>query len=178
MTKANSIKILFLIISINMYAQPGWYPAKLYFNLTERTDKKIDISVDNITNKNVRFLSDDEGAIIKYDSIKRAFSYSTRKGLELRSFAIVYHNDTTFIDFPAIERMSVFIKSPIPLDGNNYSFYDVKTLDIMLANRIYDNNNIFYLNSGWQISTYRMKEENEVRLRNCIKNWYQIKIKK
>lgn len=159
------------------FAQPSWYSGTLLFNLTERPLKKNDISLDDIKSKNIRFLSFDKESIIKYDTIHKAFSYTTNKEYEVKTFAVVYQKDTIFIDFPSVKHLkAVFVKQLIPLSEKSFSFYDYKILDAMIGNHTYNKIDIFYLGYGWSIHKYEMPEERRKQLSRHME-WHVIELK-
>lgn len=174
------ILLLILLFSGKGFAQPSWYPGTLLFNLTERPLKKNDITLNDIKSKNIRFLSTDKESIIKYDTIHKAFSYTTNKGYEVKTFAVVYQKDTIFIDFPSASRQkktnAVFVKQLIPLNEKSFSFYDNKILDAMNANCAYNKIDIFYLVYGSIIHNYEMSEERRKQLSRHLK-WHNIELK-
>lgn len=183
--KRSPFYILFLILLFleKGFAQPSWYSGTLLFNLSEEpyTKTKKDITIDDFKNKTIHLLSPDEKtATLKYDTINKAFSFTTKIGYELKTFAVVHKTDTIYIDFPAVPRYNthICIKSPIPLKGKSFSFYDRKIYDAMIVNYEYNKTDIFYLCRSWQsFSSYEMEEERKEQLKKNAHSWHVIEFK-
>jgi len=154
-----------VLISQKSFAQPSTFRGTLFFNLNDNEDSYKPINIDEIENKNIRFLSYDKESIIKYDTIQKAFSFTTN-GFVNKQFAIVYEKDTIYVDYPSIDfGNSVFIKTPIPLKGKSYSFYSKKIYDAIHSNYRGKVSTIFYLCDGCQIRQYEMTDETKKQLK-------------
>ena len=117
------------------------------------------ITIDDIQKGKVQILSYDNENSIEYDTIHKAFSFRS-KGFETRSFTILYKNDTIQINYPSVRTISaVFIKSPILLNGKNYSFSNKYIYDSMHSNHYNNCFAIFNLCEGCFISEYEMPNE-------------------
>ncbi len=131
------LKFIFFItvvISQNCFAQPTPFDGTLLFNLNDDVDSYKTITPAEMETKNIRFLSYYKNSTLKYDTLNKAFSFTTT-GEERKLFAIVYKGDTIIIDYPSIKSAnSVFIKTPIPLKGKSFSFYNEYTYDAMFSN--------------------------------------------
>ena len=159
--------IFFVIIlfSQNCLAQPSSFRGTFYFNLNDDDDAYKTVTTDEIQSKNIRFLSYDKQSVLKYDTIQKAFSYTT-KGLEKKQFAIVYKKDTIYVDYPSLDfGNSVFVKTPIPLKGKSYSFFNEKSYDALHSNCRGKVLTVFYLCDGCLISRYEMIEETKKQLK-------------
>jgi hypothetical protein len=154
-----------VLISQNCFAQPSPFRGTFFFNLNDDEDKYKPITIDEIESKNIRFLSYNKESIIKYDTIQKAFSFTT-KGFENKQFAIVYEKDTIYVDYPSLDfGNSVFIKTPIPLKGKSYSFFSEKIYDAIHSNCRGKVSTIFYLCDGCLIRQYEMTDETKKQLK-------------
>lgn len=162
-----------VLICNNCFSQPSLFPGTLYFNLNDDEDLYKSITPDELKYKKIHFLSYTKQSAVKYDTIQKAFSF-TKKGLESNIFAIVYKNDTIYIDYPSMVGSSVFIKTPIPLNGKSFSFYNEVTYDALHSNHRVKGYPILYLCDGCRISQYEMPDKRKLqivkkRLTNIIK---------
>jgi|SRR5690554_4641655 len=172
MKKLFYILFLTVLISFKGFAQPTPFDGTLLFNLTEKDYPSKHLTIEELKNKNIQFLSTYPNSIIKYDTIKKAFSFTTR-GYESKGFAIAYKNDTIYISYPSLHR-DVFVKAPIPLNGKSFSFYNKFTYDAMHSNR---NIEIFNLCQGCMISQYEMSEEIIKQMEKTKRKWHVIELK-
>lgn len=158
----NKIITFLLIIILNMkgFGQPTPFKGTLLFNLTETEYTGSLIKKEEFISKKIKILSRQKDSELKYDTIHNAFSFTTN-GTELKEFAIVYNNDTIFIDYPSLPRVNeVHILMPIPLNGKSFSFSNEFTYDAMHSNANYNKFKIFYLCQGCFLSTqYEMTIE-------------------
>lgn len=156
--------LLFLILNLNGFGQPTPFRGTLLFNLTETEYTGSLIKKEEFISKKIKILSRHKDCELKYDTIHNAFSFTTN-GTECKEFAIVYKNDTVFIDYPSLPRVNaVHIMMPIPLNGKSFSFSNKFTYDAMHSNINYNNFNIFYLCQGCFLSTqYEMTIETKKR---------------
>ncbi len=176
-------KLLYLLFlafffSVKGLAQPSWYSGTLLFNFSEEPYIKPNITIDDFKNKTIQLLSSDENSTLKYDTINKAFSFTTKIGYEVKSFAVVHQKDTIFIDFPASGRhkTNVFVKTPIPLSRESFSFFDMKIIDAMIANYQYGKDNTFSLCQYCSFSQYEMEKERKEQLKKLVHLWYAIKL--
>lgn len=169
--KITYILLLTFVIQFNGFAQPQPFIGNLLFNLTENEFTGNFITADELENKNIRFLSNNPDSKLKYDTRNKAFSFTT-EGWEYKMFAILYKNDTIFIDYPSLPFVSaVFIKNAIPLNGKNFSFYNRYTYDAIHSNNYYYHIGIFNLCQGCFISEeYEMQEKtkNQIKKKHFI----------
>lgn len=168
--------ILILAFHFSGIAQPAPFKGTLLFNLTEKENTGNYLTVEDFKREKVQLLSSYKESELKYDIIQKAFSFTTI-GFEQKAFAIIYKNDTTFIDYPSLPFLgAVFVKSPIPLDGESFSFANKHTYDAIHSNEYYNDFRIFYLCQGCFMSiTYAMTEETKKHVEKYIK--YTIKLK-
>lgn len=175
-------RILYTLFTIFIFsgmgfAQPAPYKGTFLFNLTEQQYPSKLMTVDDLKNKGIRFLSFDKESVIKYDTVNNAFSI-TAKGFETKHFAIVYKNDTILIDYPSRQGVSIFVKVPIPLESSKgYSFSNEYIYDAISSNKAKYLNSIFYLCQSCFLSRYEMNEETKKRLKNSI-HWQTVELKK
>ena len=155
-----------VLISQNCFAQPSSFHGTLLFNLNDDEDTYKPITADELESKNIRFLSYDKQSVLKYDTIQKAFSFTTN-GFEIKRFAIICKKDTIYIDYPSLDfGNSVFIKTPIPLKGKSFSFFNENTYDAMHSNCRGKVSTIFYLCEGCFISKqYEMPDETKKQIR-------------
>lgn len=164
-----------ILISQNCFAQPGQFKGTLLFNLNDNTDSYKTITPSEIETKNIRFLSYYKNSVLKYDTTYKAFSFTT-SGDEVKVFAIVYKSDTILIDYPSVKLdNSVFIKTPIPLVGKSFSFYNPYIYDAMFSNYRNKISSIFYLCDGCFISK---QYEMSVKTKKLIQKKYLTTIVK
>lgn len=176
--RLNTLYIFFALIFIcgQGFAQPTPYDGTFLFNLSEQQYPSKLLTVDDLKNKNIYFLSFDKESIVKYDTLNKAFSITT-KGFETKHFAIVHENDTIIIDFPSLLGVSTFLKMPIPIESSkSYSFSNQYIYDAIHSNKNKYLNDIFYLCQGCFLSRYEMKEESVKRLKESI-HWGRIELK-
>lgn len=176
--KLNTLYIFFIIILYcgQGFAQPTPYNGTFLFNLTEQLYPRNLLTVDDLKNKDIYFLSFDKESVIKYDTMNKAFSITT-KGFETKHFAIVHKNDTIFIDYSSFLGVSTFVKMPIPLESSkSYSFSNQYIYDAIHSNKNKYLNDIFYLCQGCFLSRYEMSEEIIKILKESI-HWQRVKIK-
>ncbi len=142
-------------------AQPSPFDGTFLFNLTDDENTGKLITPDEIGSKDIRFFTFQDynkEAVLKYDTIQKAFSIRMR-GFESKLFGIIYKNDTIYIDYPSVSHeKSVYIQAPIPLKGKSYSFFNWTTYDAMYNNCKYNNLNVFYLCSWGALHNYEMAE--------------------
>lgn len=152
--------LLTLSFISNGYAQPAPFQGTLLFNLTEKENFGEFLTIEDFKSEKVRLLSYDNESELKYDTLQKAFSYTTI-GFETKQFAIIYNNDTVFINYPSLPFVgAVYVKAPIPLNGMSFSFKNKYTYDAMHSNHYFIDFRIFYLCQGCFISdTYSMTEE-------------------
>ena len=164
MIKKIITSLLVLILNLSVFGQPTPFRGTLLFNLTETEYTGNTLKKEDIISKEINLLSRHKGCEFKYDTIHKAFSFTTN-GTEYKEFAIVYKKDTVFIDFPSLPSIkAVHIKMPIPLNGKSFSFSNIFTYDAMHSNMSYNDSNIFYLCQGCFISTqYEMPIETQNR---------------
>jgi hypothetical protein len=154
-----------MLISQSGHAQPSPFQGSLFFNLNDDENAYKPLTPDEVKSKNIRFLSYNKRSVVKYDTIQKAFSFTT-EAFERKQFAIVYEKDTVYIDYPSIDfGNAVFVKTPIPLKGKSYSFYNDKTYDALHSNGRHKVSTIFYLCEGCLISRYEMTEETKKQLK-------------
>lgn len=171
--------LVFLLLSFHNkgISQPTPYNATLLFNLSEIENPYKSLTVKDLEIKGIYFLSN-QPAKLKYDTINKAFAF-TAYGYEIQNFAIIYKKDTIYIDYPSREYIkAVFIKTPIPLNGKSFAFYNKFTYDAMHSNN-YDTNN-FYLCQGCIISQYEMPEQllKKIEKFNRKRKWFVVKLEK
>lgn len=146
------------------FAQPSSYDGTFIFNLTEKEYPSKLITIEELKTKDIRFLSFNKESIVKYDTINKAFSF-TSDGFETKQFAIVHKRDTIFIDYPSVKSVSVCLNTLIPLDkSNGYSFSNENIYDAISSNKNKYFNSIFYLCQGCLLSRYKMKEATKKQL--------------
>lgn len=175
--KLNTLYIFFALILIcgQSFAQPTPYGGTFLFNLSEHQYPSKLLTVDDLKIKTFT-LSFDKESIVKYDTLNKAFSITT-KGFETKHFAIVHKNDTIFIDYPFLLGVSTFVKTPIPLESNkSYSFSNQYIYDAIHSNKNKYLNDIFYLCQGCFFSRYEMNEEMIKNLKESI-HWQRVDIK-
>ncbi len=171
------LPFLFLTFQNKVFAQPTPYYGTLFFNLSEIENPYKSLTAKDIEIKDIRFLSN-HPAKLKYDTINKALAITTY-GYEIQNFAILYKNDTIYIDYPSREYVkAVYIKTPIPLNGKNFSFYNKFTYDAMHSNGY--ETKIFNLCQGCMISQYEMSEETLKRIEkfNRKRKWFVVKLEK
>ncbi len=174
-------KVLFIFFAILLVcgrglAQPTPYKGTFLFNLTVQQYPSKLMTVDDLKNKGIRFLSFDNESVIKYDTVYNAFSI-TAKGFETKHFAIVHKNDTILIDYPSRLGISIFVKAPIPLKGSSgYSFSNEYIYDAIHSNKNKYLNSIFYLCQGCILSRYEMNDETINGLKESI-HWQSVELK-
>lgn len=176
--KNNLIIILsILIFYFNGFAQPTPFRGTLLFNLVEKENTGKFINIAEFESRNIRLLSNYEDSKFKYDTIQKAFKFTTN-GFEQKELALIYQNDTIFINYPSLRFVSaVFIKTPIPLNGKSFSFYNKNIYDAIHSNHCYDNFGIFYLCQGCFLSEYEMQENRKKQIRRKY-FMYEIKLEK
>lgn len=158
------------------FAQPAPYGGTFLFNLTEQKYSSNLLTVDDLKNKGIYFLSYAKESIVKYDIANKAFSITT-KGFETKHFAIVHENDTLFIDYPSLLGVSIFVKMPIPLENSkSYSFSNQYIYDAIHSNKNKYLNDVFYLCQGCFISRYEINEETKKGLKES-RYWQRLEIK-
>ncbi len=176
--RLNTLYIFFALIFIcgQGFAQPTPYDGTFLFNLSEQQYPSKLLTVDDLKNKNIYFLSFDKESIVKYDTLNNAFSITT-KGFETKHFAIVHENDTIIIDFPSLLGVSTFLKMPIPIESSkSYSFSNQYIYDAIHSNKNKYLNDIFYLCQGCFLSRYEMNEEIKKSLNESI-HWQRVELK-
>jgi hypothetical protein len=176
--KRNTFYIFFTFIlaSCQVIAQPTPYKGTFLFNLTEEQYSSKLLTLDDLKNNGIYFLSFDKESLVKYDTVNKAFSF-TSKGFETKHFAIVHKNDTIFIDYPSKLAVITFVKIPIPLDSSNsYSFSNEYIYDAIHSNKNKYLNDIFYLCQGCFLSRYKMNEETINGLKESI-HWQRVELK-
>jgi hypothetical protein len=176
--KTKILYLLFLVFLFvgQLFAQPAPYYGTFLFNLTEQQYPSKLMTVDDLNKKDIRFLSFDKESIFKYDTINKAFSFTTN-GIETKQFAIIHKNDTLFIDYPSILAVSIFVKVPIPLDSiKSYSFSNEYIYDAIHSNKNKYLNSIFYLCQSCFLSRYKMNKETKKRLKKSI-HWKSVELK-
>ena len=176
--KLNTLYILCAIILTcgQGFAQPTPYDGTFLFNLTEHQYPSKLLTVNDLKSKDIQFLTFDKESILKYDTVNKAFSITT-KGFETKHFAIVHKNDTIFIDYPSKKGVRTFVKMPIPLDSvKSYSFSNQYIYDAIHSNKNKYLNDIFYLCQGCFLSRYEMNEEIIKNLKESI-HWQRVEIK-
>ena len=176
--KLNTLYIFFAIILTcgQSFAQPTPYGGTFLFNLTEQQYSSKLLTVDDLKNNDIYFLSFDKESVVKYDTVNKAFSF-TSKGYETKHFAIVHKNDTILIDYPSLLGVSTFVKMPIPLESSkSYSFSNQYIYDAIHSNKNKYLNDIFYLCQGCFLSRYEMNEEIIKNLKESI-HWQRVEIK-
>ena len=175
------IFIIFYLFAFqfNGIAQPAPYYATLLFNLTEEEYTGDLLTPDDLKSKNITFLSYNENSELRYDMIHKAFAFTTM-GFECKDFAIIYNNDTIFINYPSIPfARLVFVKMPIPLNGKSFSFYNEYTYDALNTNHYYNKFSVFYLCQGcWISKQYEMSKEYKEHMREYFLNYNTINMKK
>lgn len=174
-------KLLYLLFltfffSVKGLAQPTPFNGTLLFNLTEEEyARKPIITPEEVKSKNIQFLSTYPNSIVKYDTINKAFSFTTY-GYEIKDFAIAYKNDTIYISYPSLHK-DVFIKTPIPLNGKSFTFYNKFTYDAMHSNK--SDIKIFNLCQGCIISQYETPEEiiKQIEKTKNKRKWFVVELK-
>jgi len=169
--------LLILLLNYNGIGQPSPFKGTLLFNLSEK-EYGAAFNIAELESKNIQILSYDKNSEFSYDTVNRAFAFTT-EGLENKEFAIVYQRDTIYITYPSLPFLSaVLIKAPIPLIGKSFSFFNKHTYDAIHSNKNYKEPRIFNLCQGCFISQYyAMPEE----IKKCIDKdmfIYTIKLKK
>jgi len=161
--------LLTLLFISNANAQPAPFRGTLLFNLTEKENFGEFLTIEDLKSKKVQLLSDNKESELKYDGLNKAFSFTTI-GFETKQFAIIYNNDTIFINYPSLPFVgAVYLKAPIPLNGMSFSFTNNYTYDAMHSNHYFNNFKIFYLCQGCFISiTYAMTEETKKHIRKDL----------
>lgn len=149
-----------LLLSICCTAKAQRTQGTFLFNLVEIENSGNLITVQDIKSKNIKFLSSDSNSVIKYDSLQKAFSFTTR-GYEKKFLGIVYEHDTIFLTYPTYPTIATyFLKTPIPLNGNSFSFYSEQDAN---NSPIYPNNNGVLIDNLYYneilSERYQMKEE-------------------
>ncbi len=152
--------MLIFVFHISGYAQPTPFRGTLLFNLAEKEYSGEWINVETYESKQIRLLSKYKDSELSYDTLHKAFAFTTN-GAEHKEFAIIYQNDTMFINYPSLPFLAaVYIKSPIPLNGKSFSFSNPFIYDAIHSNKNMNGSRIFYLCQGCLLSTqYEMKEE-------------------
>jgi hypothetical protein len=166
------LTLLLTLLSIsNGNAQPAPFQGTLLFNLTEKENFGELLTIEDFKSEKVRILSYDNKSELKYDTLHKAFSFTTI-GFETKQFAIIYKNDTVYINYPSLPFVrAVYVKAPIPLNGMSFSFKNKYTYDAMHSNHYFNNFRIFYLCQGCFISdTYAMNEEIKKSIRKDLFN--------
>ena len=177
------IFIIFYLFAFqfNGFAQPAPYPSTLLFNLVEKEKEYSGnwITPDELKSKNITFLSYNENSELRYDTIHKAFAFTTM-GFECKDFMIIYNNDTIFINYPSLPFAHViFVKMPIPLNGKSFSFYNKYTYDALNTNHYYNKFSIFYLCQGcWISEQYEMSKEYKEHMREYFPKYNTINMKK
>ncbi|MFN8417039.1 MAG: hypothetical protein U0U66_11970 [Cytophagaceae bacterium] len=153
----------------NGNAQPATFAGTFLFNLTEKGNFGEFLTVEAFKSGKVQILSNDKESELTYDTLHKAFSYTTY-GFENKQLAIIYNNDTIFINYPSLPFVgAVFVKAPIPLNGMSYSFSNEFTYDAMHSNHYFNDFRIFYLCQGCNISdTYTMTEKTKKYIRKDL----------
>ncbi len=164
--------VLLLTICCTVNAQR--FQGTFLFNLIENSGNLI--TTQDIKSKNIKFLSSDSNSVIKYDSLRKAFSFTTR-GYDKKYLGIVYEHDTIFIAYPSYPTISTyFLKTPIPLNGNSFSFYSEQDSDQI---PIYPNNNgvltEYIYHNDILSETYKMKEETKNILKKRLNQTLKYK---
>lgn len=173
------IVLLFLFFfSVKGLTQPTPFNGTLFFNLAEEEEGKYigrAITPEELKNKNIQFLSTDLNSIFKYETINKAFSFTTN-GYEIKNFAIAYKNDTIYISYQSLHK-DVFIKTPIPLNGKSFTFYNKFIYDAMHSNK--SDIKIFNLCQGCIISQYETPEEivKQIEKTKNKRKWFVIELK-
>jgi hypothetical protein len=149
-----------ILFNLNGVAQPAPFRGTLLFNLTEKEHTGTYLRIEDFKTEKVQLLSYNKESKLKYDSINKAFSFTTN-GSVMKNFAIVYKKDTVFISYPSLRYLKALsIVMPIPLNGKSFSFYTKYTYDAIHSNESSYFNNIYNLCHGCFISdTYSMSEE-------------------
>ena len=176
--KLYKLYIIFAIIITcgQVFAQPQPYGGTFLFNLTKQQYPRKLLTVDDLKSNEIQFLSFDKESIVKYDTVNKAFSF-TSKGFETKQFAIVYKNDTIFIEYPSLLSVCTFVKMPIPLESSiSYSFSNQYIYDAIHSNKNKYLISIFYLCQGCFLSRYEMNEETKKGLKEAI-HWQKAEIK-
>lgn len=173
-----TVCILILVFHFYGYAQPTPFRGTLLFNLTEKEYTGEWINVETFESKNIRLLSKYKDSELSYDTLHKAFAFTTN-GAEHKEFAIIYQSDTLFINFPSLPFLeAVFIQSPIPLIGKSFSFSNPFIYDAMHSNKNNHKSRIFYLCQGCFLSSqYEMKEETKQQF-NKKHFKYMVSLKK
>jgi hypothetical protein len=164
-----TILFTFLVLS-ESNAQPAPFKGTLLFNLTEEEFYGEFLTIEDFKSEKVRLLSYNNESELKYDTLHKAFSFTT-KGFETKEFAIIYKNDTVVIDYPSLPYVrAVYVKAAILLNGMSFSFKNDYTYDAMHSNDCYNDFRIFYLCSGGcSISDkYSMTEETKKYVRKDL----------
>lgn len=163
-----TLKIFFIIFAFNIdaLAQPSLFDGTLLFNLTEKENSWDFMTPDEFENKNIHILSFNKESTLKYDNLNKSFSFTTT-GLYAKCFAIVYQKDTIYVDYPSLDfGNSVYVKTPIPLNGKSFSFYNEGTYDAMHSNCRSKVNTVFYLCDVCFISKqYEMPDKTRKQIR-------------
>lgn len=176
--KLNTLYIFFAFILTcgQCFAQPTPYEGTFLFNLTEQQYPSKILTVDDFKNKDIYFLSFDKESLVKYDTVNKAFSF-TSKGYETKHIAIVHKNDTILINYPSLLGIRIFVKMPIPLEsGKSYSFSSQYIYDAIHSNKNKYLNDVFYLCQGCFLSRYEMNDETKKGLKESI-HWQRVEIK-
>jgi hypothetical protein len=168
--------LLILVFNFNGIGQPTPFRGTLLFNLSEKEYGAF-LSIKELESRNIRLLSYDKNSEFTYDTIHKAFAFTTN-GFEHKEFAITYKSDTVFITYPSLPFLSaVFIKAPIPLNGKSFSFSNKQIYDAIHSNKYYNEFRIFNLCQGCFITEYyAMPEEIEKQISKDI-YIYIIKLK-
>ncbi len=168
--------LLTLLFNSESNAQPMPFNGTLLFNLTEKGNNGEFLTIEDFKSEKVRLLSYDSESELKYDTVHKAFSFSTTL-YDIKEFAIIYNNDTIYISYPSKPNLeAVFVKEPIPLNGTSFSFSNKYIYDALISNHYLNDFGIFYLCQGCHISAiYEMTEETKMYLRKDLFT-YQIKL--
>jgi hypothetical protein len=177
-----TIRIIIATVSFISYAsaQPSWYAGTIIFKLNKDTIPGIENLLTNKSTdfRELKFMSPDQEGHITYDTLADVFKYSTKKGYNYKSLAIIYKSDTIYINFPSIEHrfQTVSIGSAIPLSNISYSFYDDKIVDVMVSNGRFSVDSIFYLCKNCSLLDFKMEEKELKRLKRQVKKWNLIAV--
>lgn len=175
----NNVLVILIIIAsyFKGVAQPAPYKGTLLFNLTEKEHTGEYIKVEGFKSKKVQLLSFDKESELTYDTLNKAFSFTT-KGAVNKSFAIIYNSKTIFIHYPSLPSLAVKVVMPIPLVGNSFSFYNSHIYDAIHSNKDYNSSRIFNLCQGCFISKeYQMEEKTKKWLIDNVNKLNKVELK-
>ena len=132
-----------------VFSQASWR-GQLYFNLITKNGEKI--SSTDFENMHIKiFTGNKERDGLSYDEVEKSFVYHSHNITEYRSFYVVFENDTIKIEFPALGNKCLYIKKPIELKTNVYSFFSNSIMNFMVENnschKTTNNNEIFYFDA-------------------------------